>query len=849
GVAPDAAAPDPTQAIVEALVGALGSEHADLRLRAAVALARHGDPLGIDVLGAFLRSDEHAFAALDALVGLAGRASGAPGGADAAGAATELIAARLDAAIAGGDADGGSHPDPLIEALGAIGHPLGATSLVRLVVHIPAGKERHIELVVDTVLEAVGAILRDRGARPRVLPDGRSRQRLRDELALAQLGELVRSPLPVVRRWTAAALGDVDARGAEDLLARLSADRDPEVRVAAVEALALRAEYVPGATLGGLESALRGGRRELVLPAALGLAARKRPEAFQPLLLVARAGEPAERERAIVALGSLGDRRALDHLLPLLDPDPDDEASRALTPAAAEALGRLLPALSGDEAADLRARLVRLATSATGALRLRALTGLRHAGELAVVLGAATDRELGRDVRVHAVEQLGLAAAAATEPALAELLSDDDDAVREAALAALSKVLGGDRTRVNLHALVARHDPISRPAAAYLATAGDPATLVARLGGVQSPDVRRTLREGVIRRAALPRPELQAALEAEDPVPRAEAAWIAGAAGDAARPLAGAVEAAVARGAARRMPAAGPALGPAQLAEHEALRAGLWAARRVGAAGAVAVEAAAHTLLGDDRAAATLRREAAAVLAAAGSGPAVVALTRAIGDTDREVRATAAAALAARAPSGAAGAVRSLGSRADATTIAPLALVVWPELARELIDEPSTRAWSLAVSLSGDRLDELIALATSKGSAGRLAAIAALGRLGGDRAKQTLQAIHGDAGEPDAVRLAAWKALQRIRHRGRKTYAEGQDKGPSSASLGMGAGSSDEDDDGDDEDGDDEDGDGEDGDGEDGGGDGDDDGGDEDSDDEDGEDEDDDSDEDEDDDD
>jgi hypothetical protein len=146
--------------------------------------------------------------------------------------------------------------------------------------------------------------------------------------------------------------------------------------------------------------------------------------------------------------------------------------------------------------------------------------------------------------------------------------------------------------------------------------------------------------------------------------------------------------------------------------------------------------------------------------------------------------------------------VRGLGSRADATTIAPLALAAWPELAGELIHDPSTRAWSLAVSLADRTIDELIAIATTKDGAGRLAAIAALGRLGGDRARQTLEAIHGDAGEADAVRLAAWKALRRIRRSGRKTYAEGQDKGPSAASLGGSAagGDDDEDEDSDDED-------------------------------------------------
>ncbi|HMG24697.1 MAG TPA: HEAT repeat domain-containing protein [Kofleriaceae bacterium] len=776
-----AAAADPTAAIVEALVGALGSEHADLRLRAAVALAGRGDPLGIDVLGAFLRSDDHADQALTALVGLAGRApaAGGAGASDAAGAAAEVIAARLESLDRSAEPDGASDPEPLIEALGAIGHPLGAAPLVRLVVAVPAGKDAEVAPLVGPAIDAVLAILRDRGARPRALPDGRTRQRLRDELAVVHLGDLARSPLAQVRLRAAAALGDVDARGAEDSLARLLADRDPEVRVAAAEALALRAEYVPGATLAALESALRGGRRELVLPAALGLAARKRPEAFQPLLLVARAGEPGERERALVALGALGDRRALDQLLPLLDPEPDDEAGRALTPAAAEALGRLLPALAGDEAADLRARLERLAMSAAGDVRLRALTGLRYAGELAVVLRVAADREARSDVRSHAIDQLGLSGAAATETALAELLSDDDREVRDEAVAALSRVLGGDRTRVSLHALGARHDDISRPAATYLATAGDPATLVARLGAVHDPEVRRMLREGLIRRAALPRPELQAALDSPDPIPRAEAAWIAGSAGDAARPLAAAIEAAVGRSAAQRPAARGGALGPAQLVEIDALWAGLWAARRVGAAGAVAVEATAHALLADDRASPALRREAAAVLAAASSGPALTALTGATGDADREVRAVAAGALGARAPQVAAQAVRGLGSRADATTIAPLALAAWPALAGELIAEPATRAWSLAVSLIGARVDDLIAIATTRGSAARLAAIAGLGRLGGERAIQTLEAIHADRSEDDAIRLAAWKALRRIRRRGARTYAEGQDKGPS----------------------------------------------------------------------
>jgi ParB family chromosome partitioning protein len=834
-VAPSATA----VAITDALVAALGSEHTDLRLRAAIALAKRGNPLGIEVLGGFLRSGDHADEALEALVGLADGTS--PGSTSGAGAAAEAIAARLDDPDPDRTAPRADDASALIQALGAIGHPLGAPALVRILVDVPAGKHGEVEPLVDDAFDAVLQILGDRSAKPRNLPDGRTRRRLRDELALVHLAELARSPLVSVRVRTAAALGDVDARGAEDSLARLLGDRDPAVRVAAAEALALRAEYVPGATLAALEAALRGGRRELVLPAALGLAARKRPEAFQPLLLVAKAGEPAEQERALVALGSLGDRRALDHVLPLLDPAPDDDVSRALMPAATEALGRLLPALAGDEAADIRARVERLAVAGVGAVRLRALTGLRYAGELGLVERTAADREARSDVRIHAIEQLGLAAASASELVLAELLSDDDHAIREAAYAALSKVLGGDRTRVSLHGLGSPHDHISRVAATYLATAGDPAILVARLGSIKSAEVRQMLREGLIRRAALPRAELEAALAGADPVPRAEAAWIVGNAGDAARPLAGAIEAAVGRAAAQLVPTRHAALGPAQLAEIEAEWAGLWAARRVGAAGAVAVEATAHAVLGEDRAPVALRREAAAVLAAAASTSALGALNAAVGDVDREVRAVAANAIAARRPDTAAATIRALGNRADATTIAPLALAAWPQLAAELVADPATRAWSMAVSLIGRRIDELIAIATAEGSeTARIAAIAALGRLGGENARHALEAIHGTTSEPDTIKLAAWKALRRLQRRVAKAYAEGQDKGPQgSVTVGGAADHGEDSNDGDDDDNDDDGGDddatvdrsdddGDDGDDEDDGDDDDDDGDDED---------------------
>ncbi|HSR99484.1 MAG TPA: HEAT repeat domain-containing protein, partial [Kofleriaceae bacterium] len=201
-------------AILEALVAALGSEHADLRLRAAVALARRGHPLGIEVLGGFLRSEDHAEEALAALVSLADGRARSDG---AAAAAAEAIAARIDDPdrAAGRDPDGAADDlGAMIRALGAIGHPLGAPPLVRLLVDVPAGKEGIVEPTVGPALDAILEILRDRTARPRTLPDGRIRQRLRDELAVTHLGDLARSPLVEVRLRAAVALGDVDARAA-----------------------------------------------------------------------------------------------------------------------------------------------------------------------------------------------------------------------------------------------------------------------------------------------------------------------------------------------------------------------------------------------------------------------------------------------------------------------------------------------------------------------------------------------------------------------------------------------------------------------------------------------------------
>ena len=83
-----ATATQASPAVIDALVAALCSEHADLRLRAAVALVRHGNPQGIEVLGAFLRTEDHEDEAIKALVSVADRP-------ESAAAAAEVIIRAL----------------------------------------------------------------------------------------------------------------------------------------------------------------------------------------------------------------------------------------------------------------------------------------------------------------------------------------------------------------------------------------------------------------------------------------------------------------------------------------------------------------------------------------------------------------------------------------------------------------------------------------------------------------------------------------------------------------------------------------------------------------------------------
>ncbi|WP_437667450.1 HEAT repeat domain-containing protein [Sorangium sp. So ce1182] len=733
--------------IVPALCRAMESDHDDLRLRAAELLARRRDDRAVDVLAAFLRDGAAATSARarEALVALA------------SGAAVRALAARME------EADAPADRAALARALGSTRNPEATAPL--------AGR------FDDDAAEVRGAALK---ACLEIVDRGREREKRDTARALGFLAAAARAKDPALRLAAARELDLGDDPAQNDLLAALFSDRDLPTRVAAVTSYATRVKD-KGAPSGPLEAVLRAGARELVLPAAEGVAARGLAAALRPLLLVVRAGEPGERERALLALGTLGDARALEELEAVASGGTKDApVEMSMQAAATEALGRIAPKL---ESADLRRRVSERVEQALHAdaidLRESAARGARWiGGERARVLleelvraGDTPDR-----LRVVAVNELGLLGDPAAEQALARALDARSAEVRKGARKALEKLFPGQRTRVELLAVGSEHDDIASPAATYLAAEADPAELLPRLASLKDEELRQRLAMGLLRRGPLPAAALERMLTDERAPARQEAARLiaAGTVDGDRRALAGALAAAAQRTAERWS----AAHGDARDEEAAAWRELIWAAARAGAA---AMAPALRALLLSASAPGDVRREAARALgtlaalgsaegAAAGgarSRDTVEALTAALKDMDAGVRTSAAAALAALAPGGSAASAAAVRPF-DPVGFEATARAASPEALSALAASEPGRRLALPALLARGALAPLISLAQGAGgdAAARLDAIAALGRAGGDRAIEALAALAFDKGATDvAARKAAYRAYRRAKRR------------------------------------------------------------------------------------
>ncbi len=230
---------------------------------------------------------------------------------------------------------------------------------------------------------------------------------------------------PDLRKRSVDALVKKHTAAAQSLLVRALDDEDRDVRLAALESL------VDSDALPALTKALDSTHADVRLRAAKALARHGDPKALAPLVALATAPEPAEKERqagwlklaesALDGLGELGDPTTLTHLIPALDSPHAGirkQAARALVwvsrPGATDSLRQ---ALQHDDPE----------------VKYHAALGLAYAGDASVsslVFSEPAGKVLSVGERIAAALALG----AAGEDRLVVSLDDANEQTRSRAL-------------------------------------------------------------------------------------------------------------------------------------------------------------------------------------------------------------------------------------------------------------------------------------------------------------------------------------------------------------------------------------------------------------------------------
>lgn len=767
--------------VIAALSKAMESDHEDLRMRAAELLAQRKDEHAVPVLGAFLRSENAANRdrAVDALVSFP-----VP-------AAILAIAARIDELSpldAGGVTGAAPKADEKATAeqnasfaqAASLCEALGHTHSTRALPALASRFADDNDAIRAAAFDAASVIAWRRPKDPRQVLEEEEK---RDPALLMQfLPAAARSRHADTRARAAEVLRFGDD-GANDLLVGLFTDRDLAVRTASVAAYSGRVQK-RNAPVGPLEEVLRAGARELMLPAAEGVATKGLVSALRPLLLFARAGEGEEQSRAVLALGTLGDLRALEEVeLLAAGGTVETPAEPHMQAAAVEALGRMFAKITEpDPKARVQDRIEKSTEASNGEIGRAAVRALGFVGgersrvRIEAILG---DDRTDSSLMAECVAQLDKLADPASEQVLAKALKSWDSDVNEPARRALEKIFPNERARVELHCALSGQSEISEPAVEWLAKEGDPATIVPRLPDLEDDDLRKRLRWGLIRRGAIPAPELVKLLERKEPEIRTEAAAIIGTAVPARvqekRPISEGEKITLAGGlvpaerhSAERWLKTNP---DEREPEEGAWRMILWAASEIGAAQIAAN--ARQILAGDDTSApASVRREAARTLARVGGAADVEPLVKALGDTDSGVRVAAATALSKLAPDRM-GPLVSAGRPVDL-----LAFGLTADRAadrRGFLTSPDGWRFSLPALLAKGDVEQFATLArTSTDATIRMDSIDALGRLGGARAEAALDEIRKASTNDEATRKAAYKSLRRAQRTEAKkrTYAQ-----------------------------------------------------------------------------
>lgn len=625
--------------VLPALRKALESDRDDVRLLAAQLLAERKDDSAVPALAAFLVPEGPSLAAARTALGTCAT--------DAAALALATHLQELSAMPAAAD------PAPMNtlkrDAIAALASTRRAAGLAALI-------ERFEDAAADVRAAALsGALLLCNHRRPPA-KGAPSREYLKEEKKYPRVAAGVLQTLraavkakDAVLRCTAARELDIGTEPENDtLLISLFGDRDVATRVQAVGSYAQRVEK-HGAPLAALEAVIAQGARELMLNAAEGLAAKQHVAALRPLLLFTRAGEVEEQVRAVLALGTSGQIRALEEMELLAAGGTEEAPVDPLVRAAAiEALGRLFRALTDVEVKKRVLELVE-ANALEGNFRLAGVRGLRWVGDdralgrLQQIVAAEDDRDV--EVRKESIRALAVLADASSEKVLTRALYQWQ--LADTALQALEACFPTDPLRVAMAAASSELPNISGPALAYLLAEAEPAPLLERLANPRlRPDLRAKVKYGLGRRASLPTDALVKYAGSEFASVRDDMAWLM-----ARHALAGtALPAAEQQQRAKSLVASATStatrwaksVGTDKVAEESAFLRLLWAATLH--ASREVEELAAKSLSGGSPAPASVRAESARVLQKAGAG-AVPVLTKGAGDIDGGVRRASVSAL------------------------------------------------------------------------------------------------------------------------------------------------------------------------------------------------------------
>ncbi len=515
-----------------------------------------------------------------------------------------------------------------------------------------------------------------------------------------------------------------------------------------------------------LRDALGHGEPNTRFLAAEGLALAGHADGIEILLsAVDLDPDHSQRTRAVQALGALGDARALDTLLRLVD----DEA-HVLRDEAAEALGRLSASEHAERIFEL---LARLAKSDDREVTVHALAGLRWFDTLdgwRIIRDRLSDDDWW--IRQVAAEQLAHHDDPDTRRALLDRLREDDDSdVAKAALDSLRKQLGPDALEPDFALARSEHTWLEDRLVERLA-GGEAEAIMALLPHIpdhQADELRTPLVAALLGRDPIPAAAAAATLDAPEAGTRGIAARLLGRAGDSSHGPALVTAAAKTMGEwATRHGELSPEArrwDDRLTALTEATRWLLWALGRLATGAEVCIRA----LDGPDRA---LRLAAVDALSGGHGGAAGLdALARAVTADDPAVRQAAAGALATL-------------DAARAATLAAQAGDDRRSLVELAEDNPATdetlRAAASRVHAQGIALPLLVARGDVEALSGaaadralpeaaRLGALEALARVADEAAIDAIRAVAEAEDDDEAVRKAAWRARRRaIRARARR---------------------------------------------------------------------------------